>query len=62
MRQYEATAREVFGGWEVTVAGVPAATFRHRNPTEEVVNEKLTAALGRTDFRVRLLGLKPDEA
>jgi len=44
------------------VAGVPAATFRHRNPTEEVVNEKLTAALGRTDFRVRLLGLKPDEA
>jgi len=59
MNEFTARARKVFGGWEVTVAGVPAATFTDRNPTEEMTHEKLAAVLGRTDFRVTLLGLAP---
>jgi hypothetical protein len=60
---FTARARKVYGGWEVTVAGVPGATFKHRDPTDEVTHEKLALALDRTDFRVTLVrdyeGLAP---
>jgi len=55
MDQYSARARRVFGGWEVTVAGVPSASFIHRDPTDEVTHEKLAVVLARTDFRVSLV-------
>jgi hypothetical protein len=55
MDEYPARARWIYGGWEVTFAGLPAATFRHRDPTDEVIHEHLIALLGRTDFRVRLV-------
>jgi len=55
MVEYTARARPVFGGWEVTVAGVPAASFIHRDPTEKVTHEKLAIVLARTDFRVSLV-------
>jgi len=52
---YTAKMRKVYGGWEVTVPEVPGATFVHRDPTEEVVRERLASALGRTDFQVLLV-------
>lgn len=55
MDEYTARARQVYGGWEVTVAGVPGATFIHRHPTEEVTHERLAAVLDRTDFGVSLV-------
>jgi len=54
MDLYEARARRIYGGWEVTVAGAPSASFVHRDPNDEIAHEKLAAVLGRTDFRVRL--------
>ena len=63
MDEYTARARKIYGGWEVTVAGVPRATFTHRDPTENVTFEKLAAVLDKTDFRVSLVwgyvGLTP---
>ena len=50
MDEYTARARQVYGGWEVTIAGVPGANFIHRDPTEEVTHERLAAVLDRTDF------------
>ncbi len=55
MVDYAARARKIFGGWGVTVAGVPGATFTHRNPTEENIHEQLSAVLDRSDFRVSLI-------
>lgn len=51
---FTARARKIYGGWEVTVAAVPEATFRHRDPTEDVTHEKVAAVLNRTDFEVVL--------
>ena len=63
MDEYTARARKVYGGWEVTVAGMPDATFIHREPTDELTHEKLAAVLDRSDFRVSLVrdseGLAP---
>jgi hypothetical protein len=54
MDEYAARAKRIYGGWEVTVAGVPAATFRHRHPTDEMIYERLAVVLGRSDFRINL--------
>lgn len=53
--EYTARARKVYGGWEVTVAGVPNATFIHRDPTEDIVRERLAMALDRLDFEVTVV-------
>jgi hypothetical protein len=55
MVEYTARARKIYGGWEVTVAGVPAAKFTHRDPTDEVTHERLAAMLNRSDFQVSLV-------
>jgi len=55
MVEYTARAREIYGGWEVTVAGVPGATFTHRDPSEDVVRERLAALLDGDNFRVNLV-------
>jgi hypothetical protein len=55
MDEYTARARKIYGGWEVTVSGVPGATFTHRDPTDEVTHEKLAVTLDRSDFRVSLV-------
>ncbi len=54
MDEYTARTRKVYGGWEVEVAGVPGATFIHRDPTNDLVHERLAAVLGRSDFRISL--------
>lgn len=63
MTEYTARARKVYGGWEVTVAGVPGVKFKHRNPNEETVKERLATVLDGLDFKVRLVrefeGLAP---
>jgi hypothetical protein len=56
---YTARTRRVYGGWEVTVAGVPDAKFILRVPTEHAIHERLASVLDRTDFRVKLIPAVP---